>query len=340
MIGIEWLEANNAFWMFKRGAIRINGRTYKLSERKQRDVWVQRVTLVRATTVCKLDALIEQDEDEEMEDEEVEEETVAASESIELETLQSKDCWTDEEMVPVVAKENTVAEGILPDECNDWAHACLQHAQQTDESLSVVYRALETSSSKPSRQERSEWPALAKILGKQWDRLRLQDGILHSQWKNTDGRSFSYPVVMPEKYRQGEFWKRHVDESGKHRTCAEMLRVMESEVYWPGRGNDIYAWIKECQHCSEFKSRQERPSKSPGPLALRRSVAVQTPYLWFSAMATETYPPFGGDLVPTMTLHRRTFRLKMPETEIRLTEKDECIWRDRRRQKRPARFRE
>jgi hypothetical protein len=340
MIGIEWLEANNAFWMFKRGAIRINGRTYKLSERKQRDVWVQRVTLVRATTVIRLASVMEQDEDEEDE----EEETVVASGLTELEHLESKDCWTDEETVPVTTKEKAEIDGVSQDMCSEWARACLQHAQQTDESLSVVYRALETSSSRPSKRERSEWPALAKILGTQWDRLRLHDGILQSQWKNADGQSFSYPVIMPEKYRQGEFWKRHVDENGKHRNCAEMLRAMESEVYWPGRGNDIHAWIKECQSCIDSKSRPGRPAKPPDQSAAKRSVAVQTPYLWLSATVTETYPPLGADCVPTMTFHQ-TFCLGLPTTpvpqqDVPQPDMDERILRDRGRMRRPSRFRE
>jgi len=65
MIGIDWMEKNDTFWVFRRGAIRIQGKVYRLSERHQRDVWVQRAILARATMVCRLDPVAEQPEEEE-----------------------------------------------------------------------------------------------------------------------------------------------------------------------------------------------------------------------------------------------------------------------------------
>ena len=50
MIGIEWMESNDVVWMFNRGAIKIQGHTYKLTERQQQDIWVQRIVRIRSTT--------------------------------------------------------------------------------------------------------------------------------------------------------------------------------------------------------------------------------------------------------------------------------------------------
>ena len=50
MIGIEWMEQTDVYWMFKRGAIQIQGQIYKLTEGQQRDVWVQRIIRIQATT--------------------------------------------------------------------------------------------------------------------------------------------------------------------------------------------------------------------------------------------------------------------------------------------------
>jgi len=56
--------AHDALWMFKRGAIRLLGRTYKLSERKQHSIRVQRATLVRATTWCVWNSPEQNDKDD------------------------------------------------------------------------------------------------------------------------------------------------------------------------------------------------------------------------------------------------------------------------------------
>jgi transposase InsO family protein/predicted aspartyl protease len=51
MIGIEWLEENEATWIFKDGAIQIHGQTLRLAARRRGSVWVRRVIVTEDVTV-------------------------------------------------------------------------------------------------------------------------------------------------------------------------------------------------------------------------------------------------------------------------------------------------
>jgi predicted aspartyl protease len=51
MIGIEWLEANQAVWLFGKGAVKIHGETLKLSARPRGQTWVRRVMVYDDTEI-------------------------------------------------------------------------------------------------------------------------------------------------------------------------------------------------------------------------------------------------------------------------------------------------
>jgi predicted aspartyl protease len=339
MIGIEWLEANDAYWMFRRGAIRLRGQVYRLSDRQQRNVWVQRTALVRSTVVSKLGVIDEQSEEEE------EITTQAATVPKEQE---EKDCWTDEEAVPSSKKEATESDSETKPVSDWWAHVCLRDAQQTDESVSLVYKALEESSTPPEEVRIYEWPPVARILWHNWRRLKIRDGILHYKWEAEDGTGTSWPVVTPEKYRHGEFWSRHVDWYGRHRSCEEVYELMERHVYWPRWQIDVQVWTRACPQCKGGRSRHRKPPKPPDlPKVERKTAMTQTLCVWRSTVETiEEYPLLANGRVPTMYFRSRTFACwKLPAavgppSAIATLEPDERRLRDRGRMKKPARFRE
>ena len=51
MLGIGWLEANAAVWVFKEGVLRMHGKTYPLHSRPKADTWVRRVMVAETTLV-------------------------------------------------------------------------------------------------------------------------------------------------------------------------------------------------------------------------------------------------------------------------------------------------
>ena len=151
--------------MFGSGSIRIRDHVYKLSERPQPTVWMQRAVKIRSAITKKLGVIDEQREEEEAANQEL---TVS-------EQPESKDCWTDEETAPVAKNE----------------HMFIRDAQQTDESVSLVYKALEQSSVPPDEVRIYNWPPVARILWHNWRRLNIRNGILHYRWEAEDGTGTS-----------------------------------------------------------------------------------------------------------------------------------------------------
>jgi hypothetical protein len=330
MIGIEWLGKNDAFWMFKQGAIRIRGKLYKLFERQPQNVWANYGVQARATRVAKMDVILEQSEEEE------EEETV--DESTMSKTVESKDCWTDEEAAPILNNDDLDSSVEIAGVNDWWTHACTREAQQSDEAISLVYEAMNTSSERPPMENVYAWPPVAQALWHNWSRLKIRNDILRYHWENEDSTEFRWLVVVPAKYRHGEFWKRHVDWYGRHRSCEEVFELMEHDVYWPRWQIDVQVWTRACQQCRTGR-RGRRPDPKPpdGRDVTWKSVAVQTAEM--SAAEDEECPDEFENLpLPTMIFWNRKFRDRYIDHVVRGLE-DRTL-RDRRRLKKPGRFKD
>jgi len=51
MLGIDWMEANEALWIFRKGVMEIGGRTFKMSARPRGNTWIRRVMVAEETFV-------------------------------------------------------------------------------------------------------------------------------------------------------------------------------------------------------------------------------------------------------------------------------------------------
>ena len=250
--------------------------------------------------------------------------------------LKLDDQWTDDETVPASPQGNNKTDRDISTRPDWWTQMCIQGAQQTDEAVSLIYRALEASTEQPPKEQTTDWPHLARILWYNWHRLRIQDGILRYHWENADGTCASWPFVVPAKYRYGEFWRQHVDQDGKHRSRDEVLELMEMNVYWPRWQKDVISWMRLCQHCRDARLKvlpvQQLPDRE---VTQRKSAAVQTDDV---LLEDEDLEPISDLRIPTMIFWSNKYRARYLNNVVQQLE--ERVLRDRGRMQKPARFRE
>lgn len=76
----------------------------------------------------------------------------------------------------------------------------IQHAQESDPVISKILPYL-SQKKRPSRRERGGMDARALVLLKQWDRLKIQDGVIYRVSKDPLSKHKGFQLVLPSSLR-------------------------------------------------------------------------------------------------------------------------------------------
>ena len=130
-------------------------------------------------------------------------------------------------------------------------------AQQADDQLSTVMKALTTKSPLPSTTP----PGLKHCF--------LENGLLCRTFQGPTNNTHTQ-LVLPSKLRHTALQQLHneLGHLGYHKT---MERVKQ-RYYWPGYERDVQAWISECSQC------QQRKAPNPAAQAPLGTVVAKHPF--------------------------------------------------------------
>ncbi|KAF1377084.1 hypothetical protein PFLUV_G00218260 [Perca fluviatilis] len=99
----------------------------------------------------------------------------------------------------------------------------------------------------PSRRERAKCDAKVMVLLKQWERLKVQNGVLYRVTKDHISKQKRHQYVLPDSLKEKALQGIH-DAAG-HQGQARTLHLARQRFFWPKMEFDVKEYVKCCQRC-------------------------------------------------------------------------------------------
>ena len=122
----------------------------------------------------------------------------------------------------------------------------LQRSQELDPSISVIMPFV-IRGRRPSRRERAKCDAKVMVLIKQWERLKVQNGVLYRVTKDHISKQKRHQYVLPDSLKEKALQGIH-DAAG-HQGQARTLHLARQRFFWPKMEFDVKEYVKCCQRC-------------------------------------------------------------------------------------------
>ncbi len=146
-----------------------------------------------------------------------------------------------------------------------FSHDELQRSQELDTTISKVLPFV-IRKRRPSRRERDKFDCRALALIKQWDHLKVQDGVLYRVTKDPVSRQKRQQYVLPQSMMEKALAGLH-DLAG-HQGQARTVHLARQRFFWPKMEREIREYVKCCRRCIL--------AKTPEPAARAPLESIQT----------------------------------------------------------------
>lgn len=122
----------------------------------------------------------------------------------------------------------------------------LQRSQELDPTISKVIPFVNRKR-RPSRRERNGFDSGALVLNKQWERLKVQNGVLYRVTKDPLSKQKRHQYVLPQSLKEKALNGIH-DLAG-HQGQGRTLHLARQRFFWPKMEQDVKEYVKCCQRC-------------------------------------------------------------------------------------------
>lgn len=99
----------------------------------------------------------------------------------------------------------------------------------------------------PRPQVHDEASQYLRGLVREWERIKLQDGVLGRVWRETGSGLTIFQVIVP-KQETREVWQAYHEGMG-HPSGERTSAALRQRCYWPGMLQDVKEWTESCCHC-------------------------------------------------------------------------------------------
>lgn len=99
----------------------------------------------------------------------------------------------------------------------------------------------------PSRREKANMSSRAITLFRQWDKLKIKDGILYRVTQDPHSKQKRYQLILPSSLKDQAL--KGVHDLAGHQGQARTIHLARQRFFWPGMGKDVCEYIKCCQRC-------------------------------------------------------------------------------------------
>uniref|UniRef100_A0A8C5M8Z4 Gypsy retrotransposon integrase-like protein 1 n=1 Tax=Leptobrachium leishanense TaxID=445787 RepID=A0A8C5M8Z4_9ANUR len=147
----------------------------------------------------------------------------------------------------------------------------LEEIRQCQESDPVISQVMPYVSQKrrPSGRERAGMDFRALVLLKQWDRLKIQDGVIYRVSRDPLSTHKRFQLIIPASLKSKVLTGVH-DLAG-HQGQSRTLQLARQRFFWPKMEHDIREYVKCCQRCILAKTPE------PSARAPLQSIKTTTP---------------------------------------------------------------
>lgn len=122
----------------------------------------------------------------------------------------------------------------------------LQRSQENDPTISVLMPFV-SHRKRPSRRERAAFDSKALVLLKQFERLKLQNGVLYRVTKDPISKHKRHQYILPESLKEKALYAIH-DIAG-HQGQERTMHLARRRFFWPRMELDVKDYVKCCQRC-------------------------------------------------------------------------------------------
>ena len=143
----------------------------------------------------------------------------------------------------------------------------LRTAQEQDEDIMMV-KQWTAFNRKPERKEIAGESFFVKSLISQWERLKIENGILVRRWDVLGTDEVRWQAVVPLTHRRIVLKYSHDNKASGHLGIMKTVSKIRKGYFWPGLQNDVKSYVAGCDFCS----RRKEPLKTErAPMELERS---------------------------------------------------------------------
>ncbi|XP_042624230.1 uncharacterized protein cuzd1.1 [Cyprinus carpio] len=135
-------------------------------------------------------------------------------------------------------------------EINGYSWSEIGKQQKNDPVIGPIYKAV-CDTKRPSKMHHSYMEPKMKKLAKEFDRLKLRQGVLFRRILDPRDGEEIWQVVVPEPIQREVYEGQH--EHGGHFGERSTLTLMRRSYYWPTMSADVPCWIRQCKRCTLAK---------------------------------------------------------------------------------------
>lgn len=128
----------------------------------------------------------------------------------------------------------------------------LKTAQEQDKDISKI-KVWIVSNQKPERKETEGESYFVKSLVSQWERLKIEEGMLLRRWDVLGTDEVRWQGIIPLSNRRLVLKFSHDIKASGHLGIRKTLSKIRQNYYWPGLQNDVKAYINGCEFCARRK---------------------------------------------------------------------------------------
>lgn len=135
-----------------------------------------------------------------------------------------------------------------------WDSQTMRQNQLNDPDISDILTWTENKQY-PEWSQISDRSSTLKTLWRQWDRLKLFDGVLYRTWVENEDRD-QLQLIVPQMKREDAIKLYHDIPSAAHLGIDKTVEKLQRSFYWPAMRSSVSEYIHACDFCSANKQNQ------------------------------------------------------------------------------------
>ena len=142
----------------------------------------------------------------------------------------------------------------------------IKELQLADSDIGWICRLLIDGSPKPVWAEVSNKSAGSKALWSQWERLKMDNGVLVRRYENLGDDGDIFQIIIPKTLRREYIRQIHAGFAGAHLGRTRTEHAIRRRFYWPGWLEDVDLELKSCISCVQYS--RGKPQRQVGLLPI------------------------------------------------------------------------